>query len=69
MHNAMLFKVTSIHFLLLNIHKVVVCLLVLRTILRPKEGNMSQIDTFNSKKHIIASLVIAWRASVVSNTR
>ena len=64
----MLLKVTGIR---LNIHKVVVRLLVLRTILRPKEGNKSKIHTFNStssKKHI-ASLVLAWRASVVSNTR
>ena len=41
--------------------KVVVRLLVLRTILRPKEGNKSQIHTFNStssEKHI-ASLVLA----------
>ena len=40
-----LLKVTGIR---LNIHKVVVRLLVLRTILRPKEGNKSQIHTFNS---------------------
>ena len=48
-----LIKVTGI------LIKVVVRLLVLRNILRPKEGNKSQMHTFNStssNKHI-ASLV------------